>query len=148
VELSHYRLSLLGQKDLLLIRDGEKGLEPGYAIGTGKARSKEEAFLSQIIARLNEFFITDHLTEDDMLNYARTIRDKIGENSTVMAQIENNSAEQAMLGDFATALDDAVMESSEAHLNQMNQILGNPQIAAGFGQIVFDMLVAKMQGKS
>jgi type I restriction enzyme, R subunit len=147
VELSHYRLSLQGQRDLMLVREGGEGLNPDYAVGTGKARSKEEAFLSQIIARLNELFVTDNLTDNDMLNYARTIRDKIGENSAVMAQIENNSAEQAMLGDFASALDDAVMESSDAHQNQMHQILGNPEIAAGFGRIVFDMLVAQMKGQ-
>jgi len=63
-----------------------------------------------------------------------------------MKQIENNSAEQAMLGDFASALDDAVMESGEAHQNQMNQVLGNKEVAAGFGRIVFDLLVAQMKG--
>lgn len=147
VELSHYRLSLQGQRDLMLVKDGQSGLQPGSALGTGKARSKEEEFLSQIIARLNEVFITDNLTKDDMLNYARTVRDKIGENAAVMAQIENNSAEQAMLGDFAGALDDAVMDSSEAHQNQMNQVLGNKETAAGFGRIVFDMLVAQMKAQ-
>src|SRR5690606_11146574 len=115
------------------------------AMGTGKARSKEEEFLSQIIARLNEVFITDNLSKDDMLNYARTVRDKIGENAAVMKQIENNSAEQAMLGDFRSALDDAVMDSSAAHENQMNQVLGNQETAAGFGRIVFDMLVEQMK---
>lgn len=145
VELSHYRLSLQGQKDLLLIKDGQGGLQPGTAMGSGKARSKEEEFLSKILERLNEVFITDNLSKDDMLNYARTVRDKIGENVAVMAQIENNSEEQAMLGDFAGALDDAVMDSSEAHQNQMNQVLGNKETAAGFGRIVFDMLVAQMK---
>jgi type I restriction enzyme R subunit len=138
VDLSHYRLSLLGQKDLMLTEDGHQGLEPGSAMGTGKPRSKEEEFLSQIIARLNALFITDNLTDDAMLNYTRTIRDKIGKNSIVIAQIQNNSAEQVMLGDFASALDDAVIECSEDHQNLMHQILGNPETAAGFGQIVFD----------
>lgn len=91
-------------------------------------------------------FITDGLTENDLLDYARTITNKLSENVTVMKQIENNSAEQAMLGDFSGALDDAVMESSEAHQNQMNQILSNKEVAAGFGRIVFDLLVAQMKG--
>ncbi len=145
VELSHYRLSIQGQRDLMLVKDGHGGLQPGSAMGTGKARSNEEEFLSQIITRLNEVFITDNLTKDDMLNYARSVRDKIGENIAIMRQIENNSAEQAMLGDFAGALDDAVMESNEAHQNQMNQVLGNKETAAGFGRIVFDMLIAQMK---
>ncbi len=57
-----------------------------------------------------------------------------------MQQINNNTAEQAMLGDFTKALDDAVMDSSEAHQNQKMQILSNPQVAHGFARAVFDML--------
>lgn len=34
-----------------------------------------------------------------------------------MSQINNNTAEQAMLGDFSKAIDDVVMDSSEAHQN-------------------------------
>lgn len=145
VQLSHYRLSMRGKRDLELVKDGYEGLQPGSAIGSGKARERQDEYLSQIIQRLNDLFVTDGLTEADLLNYARTVRDKISENTAVMQQIENNSAEQAMLGDFANALDSAVMESSEAHQNQMHQVLSNKDVAAGFGRIVFDMVVAKMR---
>ena len=145
VELSHYRLSKLRQQDLLLVRDNQQGLSPASAVGTRKARDKQELFLSQIIERLNETFMTDGLTENDLLNYAYTVRDKLSENQSVMLQIQNNAAEQAMLGDFAGALDDAVMDSGEAHQNQMHQVLSNKQVAAGFGRIVFDLLVAQMK---
>lgn len=145
VELSHYRLSLLKQQDLLLVRDGQQGLQAGSDVGTRKARDKKEEFLSQIIARLNEVFVSDGLTENDLLDYARTITNKVSENEAVMQQIRNNSAEQALLGDFAGALDNAVMESGEAHQNQMNQVLSNKNVAANFGRIVFDLLVAQMK---
>lgn len=91
-------------------------------------------------SRLNELFITDQLTEKDMVNYAYTIRDKISENAFVMKQITNNTTEQALLGDFSKAVDDAVMDSSEAHQNQMMQLLSNPQKAASFARVVFDLL--------
>lgn len=54
------------------------------------------ANLSQIIARLNELFITDGLSDKDLINYAYSIRDKISENAQVMRQIVNNSPEQAV----------------------------------------------------
>ena len=57
-----------------------------------------------------------------------------------MHQIQNNTPEQAMLGDFPKALDDAVMDSSEAHQNQMMQILSNPEVAKGFARVVFDLI--------
>ena len=60
-----------------------------------------------------------------------------------MHQIANNSPEQALLGDFAGALDEAVMDSGEAHQNQMMQYLNSKELQAGFQRVVFDMLLAK-----
>ncbi|MDH5327950.1 MAG: DEAD/DEAH box helicase family protein [Gammaproteobacteria bacterium] len=140
VVMSHYRLSKIKQQDLNL-RDGEgEYLKPGEGLGTAKPRDRKEEFLSQIIQRLNELFITDQLTDKDLVNYAYTIRDKVRENELVMNQIANNTAEQAMLGDFHKAVDEAVMDSSEAHQNQMMQLLSDPEKAKGFARIVFDLL--------
>jgi len=74
------------------------------------------------------------------VNYAYTIRDKVGENELVMMQIANNTPEQAMLGDFPKAVDDAVMDSNEVHQNQMLQLLSDPSKATGFARVVFDLL--------
>ena len=84
--------------------------------------------------------MTDGLTDRDLINYAHTIRDKVSENKNVMNQIQNNTPEQAMLGDFPKALDDAVMDSSEAHQKQMMQILTNQEVAKGFARVVFDLI--------
>jgi len=143
IDLTHYRLSKIKQQDLQLVKEGAEGLGVGTGIGTGKPKSKQEIFLSQLIARLNELFITDGLTDQDLINYAYTIRDKVRENERVMNQIENNSPEQALLGDFAEALDDAVMNSGEVHQNQMAQYLNNPELAAKFQRVIFDLLLAK-----
>lgn len=66
---------------------------------SAKARNKKEEFLSTILQRLNELFITDNLTDDDMLNYAHTVADKVGENERVMHLLRNNTPYQAFLGD-------------------------------------------------
>ena len=140
VVLSHYRLSKIRQQDLKLRGDDEHKLDPGEGVGGGTAKDKREEFLSQIINRLNELFVTDNLTEGDLVSYAKTIRDKIRENMVVMTQIANNTPEQAMLGDFPKAVDDAVLDSNEAHQNQMMQLLSDPKKAAGFARVVFDLL--------
>lgn len=141
VTLSHYRLSIIRQQDLKLQEDSaDYKLEPGEALGTAKAKELQEEFILQIISRLNELFVTDHLTEKDLVNYAQTISDKVRENVLVMKQIANNSTEQSMLGDFGKAVDDAIMDSSEAHQNQMMQLSSNPTKAAGFAKLVFDLL--------
>ena len=66
----------------------------------------------------------------------------MSENGIVMRQIKNNSAEQALLGDFSKAVDDAMLDSSTAHQNQMLQLLSAPQRAASFARVVFDLFVS------
>jgi len=144
VELTHYRLSKIKQQDLLMAKEGDGvGLYSATAVGTGKARDKQQEWLSQIIARLNELFVTDGLTKGDMVSFARSIRDKLSENESVMTQVINNSPEQALLGNFPEAMDDAVMESGEAHQNQMMQYLNSKAVQVGFHRIVLDMLLAQ-----
>lgn len=75
-----------------------------------------------------------------MINYAFTVLDKLTENKAVMSQIANNTREQAMLGDFPQAIDDAILSSSEAHQEQMMQLLCDPSKTAQFARVIFDML--------
>ncbi len=143
VALSHYRLSKIKQQDLMLVKEGGQGLQGGTDLGKGKAKSKKEEWLSQIIDRLNELFVTDGLSDSDLINHAYAVRDKLSENERIMHQIFKNSAEQALLGDFAEATDEAVMESGEANQNLMMQYLNSPELQAKFQRVVFDMLLAK-----
>ncbi|MEZ8235746.1 DEAD/DEAH box helicase family protein [Vibrio splendidus] len=141
VVMSHYRLSKIRQQDIQLKEDApDYQLEPSTDIGTAKAKDKKEEFLSHILDKLNEVFITDNLTDKDMINYAFTVRDKLTENEAVMSQIANNTREQAMLGDFPQAIDDAILGSNEAHQEQMMQLLSDPTKTQQFARVIFDML--------
>jgi type I restriction enzyme R subunit len=143
VALSHYRLSKIRRQDLMMVKEDAEGLYPVTGLGTGKARDKEEELLSQIIDRLNELFVTDALSDRDMISYAYIIRDKMTENQQVMQQITNNTPEQALLGDFPAATDDAVIDSGEAHRNLMMQYLNSKEVQVGFQRVVFDLLLAQ-----
>ncbi len=142
VEMSHYRLSKIRQQDIhIKANTADYKLEPGDSLGTAKAKDPKEEFLSHIVRRLNELFITDELTEADMVNYAHTVKDKVQENTVVMQQMDNNTAEQAMLGDFPQAVDDAILSSSDAQQNQMMQLLSDPSKSRDFMRIVFDLII-------
>ena len=142
IALSHYRLSKLRQQNLSLAIDGGEGLEPGTGLGSGVAKDKSEEFLSQIIERLNDLFAGDGLTDDDVVNYAQTISDKVRENGRVMTQIANNTREQAMLGDFQKAVEDAILDSNEVHQKQMMKLLTMPEKGNIFAKIIYEMLNA------
>lgn len=66
------------------------------------------------------------------------------ENGKVVDQLANNSDEQALLGDFPNAVEDAIIESGEAFQNQKLQLLADPKKAAAFAKLVFDLI--KMAG--
>ena len=116
------------------------GIEGGGAV----AKDPQKELLSQVIGHMNALF-EGELTDDDMLNYARTIKDKVLENSKVVEQVTNNTKEQAMLGGFADAINDAVIESLDAHQNLATQVLGQDRIREGLANIVYELIVHGMK---
>lgn len=144
IEMSHYRLSKLRQIDIELKENStDHKLEPSGDAGTAKAKDKKEELLSNIIKRLNDVFITDKLTDADMINYANTIADKVAENEAVMTQIAHNNREQAMLGDFPVAIADAILSSHEAHQELMMQLLSDPIRKQIFDGLIYEMVATK-----
>lgn len=98
---------------------------------------------SVILNRVNDLFVTDNLTDKDMINYVHTVVDKMSENTRIEKQIRNNTREQAMLGEFDTALYDAVLDSHEANTEQTNQLLSDPAKMRQFAHIVYDVFLNK-----
>ena len=141
VMLSHYRLSKIKQQDLRL-KDGDQeyALEPGEGAGSGRPKDPKEEFLSQIVARLNEIFLMDELTDKDVVSFAHTVVNKVSEDERAMEQYRNNTREQVMLGDFPKAVDDAVIGSGEAQRNQMMQLLSDPDKAKDFTKLIYDLM--------
>ena len=152
VVMTHYRLHEQREADLVL---GNKVGEPDqkYQIppskeGSGAApKDPKTELLNEIIERMNDLFIEDGLSENDMLNYANTIAGKISENEVVMDQLRSNTKEQAMLGQFPTSINDAVIESMDVHNEMAMKLLSNEAVAKGFAGLMFDVLM-KGLGKS
>jgi type I restriction enzyme, R subunit len=141
VELTHYRLQKQREQDLRLHEaPGDATLAPGTEFGSGRGRDKKLEPLSQIIARMNDLFAAENLSDADLLSYASTIAGKIQENAGVMAQVRNNSAEQAMLGDFPKAVEEAVLGSGDAHHELMTQFLASKPLQNGFARLLLEML--------
>ena len=141
VSLTHYRLQKQREQDLRLKEEEEGGLEPGSAIGSGSSRDKEVDPLSVIIARMNDLFASENLTDGDLVTYFETVKSKVRENEAVMAQIRNNTRDQIMLGDYPKAADDAVIASDEAHSEIRTQYLSDPATRQGFIRLLLEELL-------
>lgn len=146
LQLTHYRLKKIAEHQLNL-REQYEGedhrLKGADGLGGGAARDPEKEPLSQIIARLNELFAAESLSDRDRLNYMHTIKDKVLENANVASQLANNAPDQIMLGDFPQAVQDAVMESLETHNGMASEVLRDKGIAAEFARLLLDLIIVE-----
>jgi len=141
VELTHYKLHKQKDKDIELSGDDElPPINPGGAV----PRDPDTELLSEVVGEMNALFEGD-LSDDDMLNYARTVKDKMMENDLVVSQVKNNTKEQAMMGGFAERLNDAVIDSLDAHQGLATQVLGEDRIRKGFADIVYGLMLKDSQ---
>jgi len=137
IEMTHYKLHKQKTDNIGLSGDDSAlaPIKPGEAM----AHDPEKELLSEIVGQMNSLF-EGELSDDDMLNYARTIKDKVMENEKVIHQVNNNTKEQAMMGGFAEAINDAVIDSLEVHQNLATQVLGEERIKTGFANIVYELI--------
>jgi type I restriction enzyme R subunit len=103
-------------------------------------------------------FITDGLTDQDLFDYAYLILNEVSKNEIVVDQIADNSPDQALSRDFTVALDEAVVENSEAHHSLLahssrlrfsrhplaDQYQNSKELQAGFQRLVFDLLLVRL----
>ena len=143
IELTHYRLWKQRERQIDLGGDGGGTTLPGgIDTGTGVGRDPEKETLAEIIARLNELFAGEGLTDNDRLNYLNTVKDKVMENAAVASQIEaNDSPDQIMLGDFPDAVQDAVMGSLGAHNGLAETVLRDGHIRERFVRLLLDTIL-------
>lgn len=141
LEMTHYRLNKIREQELKLAEGEEKKLKEAGDLGSGTGRDREKERLSRIIARLNELFAGESLTDKDRINYLHTIKDKVMENHGVVEQLRKNAPDQIMLGDFPGAVQDAVMESMESHTNLASQLLREPELGREFASLLLDVLL-------
>ena len=142
LQLSHYRLKKIAEYELnLKEKEGDYRLKGADGLGSGMAHDPEKEALSRIIERLNELFAGENLTEKDRLNYMNTIKDKVLENQTVVQQLENNTPDQVMIGDYPTAVQDAVMESLQTHNGLASQLLQNEAVSKDFARLLLEVIL-------
>ena len=151
VVMTHYRLHEQREADLQLgnkIGEEPKPYLPAAKEGAGAVpKDPKTEFLNEIIERMNDLFIEDGLSENDMLSYAQTLFGKVQDDEVTMDQVKNNTKEQAMLGQFPEAIQTAIIESMETHNTMAMKALSDNAVKDGLASIVFDMFMRGL-GKS
>ncbi|HET6552679.1 MAG TPA: DEAD/DEAH box helicase family protein [Dyella sp.] len=137
VVLTHHTLRSAGRQSLNLNADGSYKLAPMDAVGSGAVQEKQQAYLAEIIERVNGLF-EGQLTDDDQLVYVNgVLKGKLLENETLMQQASSNSKEQfANSPDLKDALLHAIMDALEAHSSMSSQALGSERVREGLKDIL------------
>ena len=138
IKLSHYKLHKQKEQNISLVGD-EVELGAINEVGSAIAKDPEKELLSNIVKQMNALF-EGELSDEDMINYAHTIKDKMLEYDKVIEQVTNNTKEQAMMGGFSEAINSAVIDSLDVHQDLATQVLGGDRVKAGFADIVYELL--------
>lgn len=137
VVLTHHTLRNRGVQKLDLAGAQAYPLPPMDAVGSGGVREKEQAYLSEIIERVNGLF-EGQITDEDQLQYVNgAIKGKLLQNATLVRQAADNSKEQfGNSPDLARALVDAIIDAFEAHATMSQQALDSQRVQEGLKDIL------------
>jgi type I restriction enzyme R subunit len=137
VVLTHHTLKSRGKQPMGLSGNGGHKLAPMEAVGSGSVQDKQQAFLLEIIEKVNGLF-EGELTDEDQLVYVNgVLKGKMLENETLMQQATSNSKEQfANSPDLGKALMDAIMDAFDAHQAMSSQALGSERVRDGLKDIL------------
>ncbi len=155
VVLTHHTLKNQGRQPLILDQDGSYKLPPMDAVGSGAVQEKQQAYLAEIIHKVNGLF-EGELSDDDQLVYVNgVLKDKLLENAMLVQQAASNSKEQfANSPDLNAALLHAIMDALDAHTTMSTQALGSARVREGLMDVLlgplqlYEALRAKTHGAS
>jgi type I restriction enzyme R subunit len=139
VVLTHHHLKDQGLRDLLLGAGETPKLAPITEAGSGSVQEKQTAYMAELIDKLNDLFGAG-TSEQDQLRYVNgTLLGKVAESKTLQQQASNNSKEQfANSPDLTNELQNAIIESYDAHTVMSTQALNSPVVLRGLLDILLN----------
>lgn len=137
IVLTHHTLRSGGKQALNLGAEGSYQLPPMDATGSGRVNEKQQAYLAEIIEKVNGLF-EGQLSDDDQLVYVNgVLKGKLLENKTLIQQAADNSKEQfANSPDLKQALVNAIMDALDAHNTMSSQALASERVRDGLKDIL------------
>lgn len=139
VVLTHHHLKDKGKRTLQLSEGEAIPLAPIIEAGSGMVQEQQKVYMAELIEKLNELF-GNETTDNDQLSYVNgTIFGKVVESGTLRQQAASNTKEQfANSPDLKTELQNAIMESYDAHTSMSTQALNSPVVLRGILNILLN----------
>jgi type I restriction enzyme R subunit len=119
--------------------ENNRPLAPITAVGTGVIREPEGIDLEELVKKFNELLSGD-LTDNDLVDFPRTIANKVLENDELRMQAQNNPKENFKHGKYKEALQDAIIESLDTQGNIASQILSDDYKMNAFSGLMINVV--------
>ena len=139
LKLSHYKikkgeglagLSVVGETpELYGITDN----------GLRDARDREKKYLTELIEKLNNAFGKD-ITDTDQVAFAVHVSEKLRGDTIVMAQVQNNTMDQAMKADRPSKAIQAIARAMSSHTSMATKVLSDEYTRDVFLTVVYELL--------
>jgi len=139
VVLTHHHLKDQGARTLPLSNGETPKLAPITEAGSGSVQEQQKVYMAELISKLNDLFGND-TSEQDQLRYVNgTILGKVSESRILQQQAANNTREQfANSPDLHTELQNAIIESYDAHTVMSTQALNSPIVLRGILDVLLN----------
>src|SRR5690606_21995341 len=137
VARTHDTVRSAGKQALALAGGGSYARAPMDAVGSGRIQEKEQAYLAEIIERVNGLF-EGQIRDEDQLQYVDgALKGKLLQNDTLAKQAADNSKEQfANSPDLNQALVNAIIDALDVHNTLSSQALGSTRVQQGLKEIL------------
>jgi len=139
VVLTHHHLKNQGSRTLPLGPGESPKLAPITGAGSGSVQEQQKVYMAALIEKLNDLFGSE-TSEQDQLRYVNgTILGKVAESATLQQQAANNTKEQfANSPDLHTELQNAIIQSYDAHTAMSTKALNSPLVMHGLLDILLN----------
>jgi type I restriction enzyme R subunit len=107
--------------------------------GLREARDRERKYLTELIEKLNNAFGKD-ITETDQVAFAVHVSERLRSDSVVMAQVQNNTMDQAMRADLPMKAIQAIAGAMSSHASMATKLLSDEATRDVFLTVVYELL--------
>jgi len=139
LKLSHYKLKKGSNLNGVAAQAETPGLYGITDNGLRDARDREKKYLTELIEKLNTVFGKD-ITDTDQVAFAVHVSEKLRTDAVVMAQIKNNSIEQAMKADLPTKAVAAIASAMTSHTSMATKLLSDESTRELFVTMLYELL--------
>ncbi|MDD4913428.1 MAG: DEAD/DEAH box helicase family protein [Methylococcales bacterium] len=143
--LTHYKTSKGGTLTGVGIGEEQPELYGITDNGLRDARDREKKYLSELIEKLNDAFGKD-ISDRDKVAFAVHVSEKLRDDAIVMAQVQNNSRDQAMKANLPAATVAAIVEAMNTHQSLATKLLSDEVTRDLFLAVVYEMLKKDVSG--